>query len=785
MMSRLLLAKTRRDIRRQLGQFASIVVIVLLGVALFVASWDAFRNLSNSYEHTYDRLHFADLVATGGDPQRVAAAVADRPDVAGVTTRTQADIPMRIGDTKLLGRVIGLPAGAEPAVGQVDVQSGDTLDPDRPYGVLVESHAASTFGLAPGDQLQVFGAGGWQQVNVRGVAISAEYLWPARSRQDLLPDPHGFAVIFAPQPTAAELAAADGPDQVLVELTGPARDGDAAGAVTAALRGAGATDVQPRADQPSNAALHEDLSAFAELAVAFPGLFLSAAAVAGYVLLTRRVLAERPIIGTLLAAGARRGRVVRHYLSHGVLAGLAGAVLGVVAGLAGTAWLTGAYTSAFGIPDTVVQWFPSTIVAGLGFGLLVGAVGSLAPARTVARTAPAEAMRNQVGAARARGRWLARVRVLPVSWRMALRDIGRNRRRTLATMLGTVLALVLVLASTGLMLSMRQALEVQFGQVQRQDATVRADPAAAGQVESALAGVDGVSAIERATESPVTVAATAGGSEAYSTVLTGLRPGTTMHGFRDDDGSAVPLPPDGVLAGASLTGELDVDVGDDISLAAPGSPPRTVRLAGLVDEPLGTNLYATMEVAERVVGNSGAASFLVRFEDGADRDRLRAAITTLPGVVAYTDAQALRATVDDYLGLFWAFVGAMAGLGGILAFTVIYVTMTVNLAERMVELATLRAAGVRVRRIAAVVTNENLVAVALGVPIGLAAGSLAAWSFLRSFNSDLFTFEFVLSWWVLAAAAGGVLLAALGSQLPAMLSIRRLDVARVVRERAQ
>lgn len=781
-MGRLLLAKTRRDIRRQLTQFVSVALIVLLGVALFVANWDAFRNLSASYEHTYDRLHFADLVATGGDPDQVADAAAGRSDVAGVTTRTQADVPMQIGDTKLLGRVVGLPAGADPAVGQVEVESGDTLDPDAPYGVLVEAHAAETFGLAPGDGLRVFGAGGWQRVTVRGVAISPEYLWPARSRQDLLPDPHGFAVVFAPQPTAAQLAGDSGPNQVLVELTGPARAGDGAGAVTAALRGAGATDVQPRADQPSNAALHEDLSAFAELAVAFPALFLTAAAVAGYVLLTRRVLAERPIIGTLLAAGARRGRVVRHYLSHGVLAGLAGAVLGVVAGLAGTTWLTRAYTSAFDIPDTIVGRFPSTILTGLGFGLLVGAAGSLAPARTVARTAPAEAMRHQVGSARPRGRWLAGVRILPVTWRMALRDVGRNRRRTLATMLGTVLALVLVLASTGLMLSMRQALDVQFGQVQREDATVRVDPAAADQVATALAGVDGVSAIEPATASPVTATA---GDHAYSTVLTGLRPDTEMHGFRSSDGSAAQLPPDGVLAGAALAGELGVGAGDDISLAAPGSPPRTVRLAGLLDEPLGTNLYATLEVAEGIVGEGSATSFLVRFEEGADRDRLRATVTTLPGVVAYTDSQALRAMVDDYLGLFWAFVGAMAVLGGVLAFAVIYVTMTVNLAERTVELATLRAAGVRVRRIAALVTNENLVAVALGVPVGLAAGSLAAWSFLTSFNSDLFSFDFVVSWPVLGASAGGVLLAALGSQLPAMFSVRRLDVARVVRERAQ
>ena len=35
-----------------------------------------------------------------------------------------------------------------------------------------------------------------------------------------------------------------------------------------------------------------------------------------------------------------------------------------------------------------------------------------------------------------------------------------------------------------------------------------------------------------------------------------------------------------------------------------------------------------------------------------------------------------------YLVIFWVFAGAMLVLGALLAFTVIYVTMTVNLAER-------------------------------------------------------------------------------------------------------
>jgi putative ABC transport system permease protein len=129
------------------------------------------------------------------------------------------------------------------------------------------------------------------------------------------------------------------------------------------------------------------------------------------------------------------------------------------------------------------------------------------------------------------------------------------------------------------------------------------------------------------------------------------------------------------------------------------------------------------------------------------------------------------------------FIALMIILGAILAFAVIYVTMAVNVVERTNELATLRTAGVPLRRVAGTLATENLLATALGVPLGLILGVLAARAFLDTFSSDLFHFALHLDWWTLPASAAGVLLAAALSQWPATRAIRRMDIARVVRER--
>ena len=387
---------------------------------------------------------------------RSLAAVRDTAGVERVATRTQADLPMTIDATKLVGRVVGMPPPNGDEINKLDLIAGRLPGPARDDQVVVERHTADTFGLAAGNRMQVFDGTAWHEVTI-SVSRSPEYLWPARNRQDVLGDPHGFAVVFAPESLARTLSAHATPNQVLVKMTSAATQSDR-DVVTRILRSAGAVDIEDRGDQPSNAALRENFNGFTAMAIGFPTLFLTAAAIAEYVLITRLIHTERPIIGTLLALGARRGAVVRHYAWHGaVVAGVARC-----RGAGRRGWdfpLHEGLCVPSGLPDTVIGHRILTAIIGFVLGLATGVIGGLAPAISAARTAPAEAMRGTgvdpipVGPlTRLSARWTA----MPVVARMALRSVTRSRRRTVATMIGGVLALVLILASAGMLTSVRR-----------------------------------------------------------------------------------------------------------------------------------------------------------------------------------------------------------------------------------------------------------------------------------------------------------------------------------------
>ena len=774
--------KALRDLRRRLPQVAAIGATVMLGVLLFVASYDSFRNVQASYDRTYDRTHFADLTVTGGDSDTIAAAVHDAAGVERIATRTQADRPMAIGATKLVGRVVGMPTANGRGINEIDLIAGRLPDPARPDEVVVERHTADTFDLAAGKQIRVFDDTAWRDVTVSGVVQSPEYLWPARNRQDLLGDPHAFAVVFAPESLARTLSARTTPNQALVEMAGSATQSDR-DRVTSLLRSAGAMNIEDRGDQPSNAALRQNFNGFRVMAVGFPAMFLSAAAIAEYLLLTRLIYTERPIIGTLLALGARRHAVVRHYVWYGGVVATVAALAGVLIGGVATSLYTKAYASLLKLPDTVIVHRIPTAAIGFALGLATGVIAGLIPAIAAARIAPAEAMRGdgvrpiRIGpVTRASARWT----LIPVVFRMALRSLTRSRRRTVATMVGGVLALVLILASTSMLTSVRAMVDTEFDQVQRQDATVLVAPGA-NDVDAQLQSLPRVAVVEPAAIARVTVVVN---GHPYPTSLTGLEPATVMHGFRNPDGASRSLPAGSVLAGAALANKLGVRVGDDLTVVPSTGPARSIHLAGLVDEPLGTALYSTNATA-RSITNAESNGYLLRFGNGADRDRVRATASGFSGVVAYTDNRAVENQLRSYLVIFWVFAGATLVLGALLAFTVIYVTMTINLAERTGELATLRATGAPIRRLTATVAIENIAVTLLAVPIGLAAGVGAGWLFLRSFNNDLFSLHLSVGASALTLAAIAVTAAAAVSQLPAARLIKRIDVAKVVRERSQ
>jgi putative ABC transport system permease protein len=374
---------------------------------------------------------------------------------------------------------------------------------------------------------------------------------------------------------------------------------------------------------------------------------------------------------------------------------------------------------------------------------------------------------------------------------MVLRGVGRNPRRSLSTIIGVVLALTLVLASWGMIDTVKNLLDRNFNEISLEDANVVLNVAVDEAEVALVESTSGVSVAERV----IGVSVSARGPDGtYASQLEAYQSDTAVHGFDTPDGH---LPPDGVVVGTALGPEIGVSEGDAVELSFPTlGTSFTTTIAGFVDEPLGTLIYMEQGAFERAIDAAGPSIppevlaepsislIKVVVDEGTDRAGVVTNIEDLPTVAVVVDSRGLYDMFQDFLGFFYAFVGIMLVFGAVMAFALIFNTISVNVAEREGEYATMRANGLSQRKLASLITGENLMLTALGIIPGLIVGYAVAAVFMQSYSSDMFTFKLDMNVSTLVFSSLAMLVVALLSVLPAIRTVRRLDIAKVVRERS-
>ena len=780
MVNRVLWRKLRRDVWRQRTQFAAVVTVVAIGVAVFIAASDAYRNLTDSFTRAYSTQALPDVVLTGPAASSVATQISRLPGEPALAIRTQSDIGTRIGDHTLLGRVVSIPDGAQPAVARLALRSGGL---PRAGEVLVEQHLADHFQLRPGDTIELHGDRGWTTVTVSGSALSAEYFWPARSQQELMTSAEQFGVVFAPQSLARNLDAT-----ARHQLAVYARDRDSASSlVTEAADLARERDlaVTTRSEQPSYVALDQDVKTFGEFANLLPVLFLLTAVLGAFILLSRLVHAQRALIGTLSANGIAPRSLRRHYLAFGFVAGTAAIVPGVIGGVALGAWFTTQYTNALGLPLHVTSVHPATLIVGAVAAIVATTLAAWGPARAAARITPAEAMRiSPTGSGRRSlvERVLPPVRRLPARWRMVARGMGRNRRRALFTIAGVAVSLSLVIVFAGLRDTVANILDRQYSSIDRSDGQLYATPGAVSDVIAAARADPGVASVEPFARLEATLQA---GERRYDTIVTGLETTATLHKFVDGSGNDLRLSAGGgLLLGRGLRHLLEIREGDRITIAATDGSRLAETVTGFVDEPLAAVAYVSLEHLDTVLDRPSTTGALVRLQPGVARDAVAHRLGSLPGATAYVDNAAIETTMRDAFAIMDVLVGVMLAFALVMSVALLFNAMSANLAERSVELGTLNAAGMSRHLLGRLVMAENMLLTLAGTPIGLVTGiALARW-FMSNYENLGYRWELRMQTSTLIVIVSAFLTAALLSQLPVLRGIRRINVATIVRERS-
>lgn len=146
-------------------------------------------------------------------------------------------------------------------------------------------------------------------------------------------------------------------------------------------------------DQASDKILRMDLEAFNSLAIVFPIMFMSMAALTIYVLLNRLVQSQRPQIGVMKAIGYTRSQVLSHYLAYALVIAMSGSLMGTALGLYLADVFAYQYAEALNIPfvQSEVHWH--VVAIGITVSIAICILGGLLPSLKTANMHPAQSLR--------------------------------------------------------------------------------------------------------------------------------------------------------------------------------------------------------------------------------------------------------------------------------------------------------------------------------------------------------------------------------------------------------
>jgi putative ABC transport system permease protein len=391
-------------------------------------------------------------------------------------------------------------------------------------------------------------------------------------------------------------------------------------------------------------------------------------------------------------------------------------------------------------------------------------------------------------------RWLAVPvrRVLPTGGRLAADSLLSNPLRTAATAVALTIGLSVVVVNSSMSASFAGTIEDQVDKAFARDFTVQAQgftieqgggPGVPRSVRKAIEAMPETGTVAPMRAMPLDLPGVESGSE--QGIAIGVDParqpkvdGTEFQGVGQSAAYAG-LERGGVLLGRSYARRAHLDRGDTLELAGPAGR-RRANVVGIIDAigaMAGMEMRLSLDTMKRIYGDYQPAELAVEARNADARQVLEAKIAALlnrkyPNLEMQSAADAKKEVSDEISRTFNMF-NAIVIIAIIVSLLGVINTLAMSVIERTREIGVLRALGASRWQVRSTMLDESLMITVAGAAVGIAAGTLIGFAWLRGVDDVLpgMSFHFPGPI-VIAVAVAAVVLGVIAAILPARRAAR-------------
>ncbi len=789
--------KMVRDMRSNVGSYLACLVLVVLGMAAYLSFAIARDNMVFAKEQLYREQNFADgfadLVAI---PEHYVGRIRRLPGIERATGRLIKDVRVYDRDPtqSTYLRLVSIDPAEPDRLNDVMLLDGEPLA-DRELQGWLDQQFFRANNLQLGRSVEIIAGGRVRELEVVGVGISPEFVYPMRTETDIYHNPEQFGIAFVPLETMWRLFTDhDRAFNSVVFSMSPETDfEELREQLELELDRYGVLEIYPRADQTSHFILREEIDIINTLATFFPVIILLVAGFIIYIVLKRLVQQQRGQIGILKAFGYSRRHILFHYLCYSLSLAVLGGAVGGLVGMWLATPLTDMLYEFFHLPPFYVGFSWRHLALSILICLGVLGFAGYQGCKRVLRLAPAEAMQPPapvIGRHNLLEKLSLFSSMLTVQGKMAIRNISRSRSRTGFVFFGLTVSCAMVAFTWALSNEMMpKFMFYHYEQVQTYDAKLTLEAPRCrrpGMLE--LQRRRDVAWVEPLAEVPVTLEHR---WRREHVVAMGLAPDARLYNVLDVDGRRVVPGDDGLILSRRLADNLQARVGDTLKLESlylrDIDDSVDVEVVGIIPQYIGMNAYIGIAGLERLLDQSPfATSFLVEFADGPGPDQRR--VTELRQEYMESDYVAgvdSRLDQIELMGEYWEEAGWIMNMyvmiGVVFSFAIIYISSLVVLSERQRELASMRVLGMTSKEVLSVVTFEQWFIAFFAILAGMPLSWLILRAFAEQWSTDMYVMPVEMSAVPLVVGVGVTCASIWVAQRFAMRRIKRLRLVEALK----
>lgn len=696
--------KRLRDIKQNKMQFFNIFIMVFLGVFVFAGIHAYMDGMEKSADKYYKDNNFQDIWLSGenfsnDDLEKVKNTenVKDAERILTIKTELENKNDVTL-DTNFI---------ESNNISKMYVVDGEEFSKDK-KGVWFDSYLAKNLDLKVGDEITFTYQNMKMTEKILGLVNTPDHVYFVKDDTEIFPTHKNYGYMYLsinelPQGMAQIF------NQIIVDVDNTDKTQETKANLENNIKSAIA--VTDRESSVSYKGYNSEIEEGTTYSGVFTFLFLFIAVLSVTTTMNRFVKKQRTQIGTLKALGFKNRKIINHYVGYGFIISLVASVVGLLVGKYGLGtFFLNMEMSYFEVPVYNTVLIPVVYILAIAVVALITLVTYLS-CRSILKESAVEALRLEVPKVKSTKFDLTTNGIFKkasISTRWNLRDVGRNKGRSLMAIVGITGCTMLMLCAFGMMDTMKSYLSWEFDKISNFEYKLSLSnnytddqftniTEKYGNETSESFGIE-IKNVDKKETNTLTV------NDAPNKLK-----------YTNHNKEYMNLKDDGIYITEKLSEKYGLKVGDEITWHIFGDNNwHSCKIVGLNRDPQNQQLNMTKKYYETLG--------LTYRADTVYTDENLSNAKTIDGVDTIQSIATLKQGMESMLETTETMVVLLIVVSAILGFVIIYNLGILSFTEKQYQFATLKVLGFKDKQIKKIFVKQNLWLTVAGIVIGLPLG---------------------------------------------------------------